>query len=121
MSRSGLSATRTAPAGGSAIEGDGEGWTQVLAQPAGWEDKVEEELQYLDAEEVRLRYVAATRARELLVVGRWAKPGNGRPWGTFDQFLAGVPELPVPHERCRAGRPSAEDLGCLARRREGPA
>ncbi len=76
-------------------DGDGHG-DKVIAQPAGWEGKVEEELLYLDAEEVRLRYVAATRARELLVVGRWAKAGGGRPWGTFDPFLAGVPELPVP-------------------------
>ena len=57
---------------------------------------VEEELRYLDAEETRLRYVAATRARELLVVGRWAKAGNSRPWGAFDPFLVGAPELPVP-------------------------
>jgi ATP-dependent helicase/nuclease subunit A len=79
------------------IEKDGEGYgNKVIAQPAGWDGKVAEELLYLDAEEARLRYVAATRARELLVVGRWAKPGTGRPWGTFEQFLAGVPELPVP-------------------------
>jgi ATP-dependent helicase/nuclease subunit A len=79
------------------IEKDGDGWgDKVIAQPAGWDGKVEEELKYLDAEETRLRYVAATRARELLVVGRSARPGNRRPWGTFDQWLAGVPELPVP-------------------------
>jgi len=53
-------------------------------------------LDYLDAEEVRLRYVAATRARELLVVGRWAKAADKGPWGSFAQFLASVPELPVP-------------------------
>ncbi|MEO8260852.1 MAG: UvrD-helicase domain-containing protein [Acidobacteriota bacterium] len=78
------------------IERDGDGYgNKVIAQPAGWDEKVKEELHYLDAEEVRLRYVAATRARELLVVGRWARPGNGRPWGPFDEFLAGVPELPA--------------------------
>jgi ATP-dependent helicase/nuclease subunit A len=79
------------------IEKDGEGrGPKVIAQPAGWDGMVEEELKYLDAEETRLRYVAATRARELLVVGRWAKPGEGRPWGTFDRWLVGVPELPLP-------------------------
>jgi ATP-dependent helicase/nuclease subunit A len=79
------------------IEEDGDGWrNRVIAQPADWDQKVEEELRYLDAEETRLRYVAATRARELLVVGRWAKAGNSRPWGSFDPFLVGVPELPVP-------------------------
>ena len=36
------------------------------------------------------------------------------PWGTFDPFLAGVPELPVPAKRCRAGRSSAEDFGGVA-------
>ena len=45
---------------------------------------------------MRLRYVAATRARELLVVGRWAKAGEKGPWGSFEPSLAGVPELPVP-------------------------
>jgi ATP-dependent helicase/nuclease subunit A len=79
------------------IEKDGDGYgNKVIAQPAEWEEKVEEELDYLDAEEVRLRYVAATRARELLVVGRWAKAGDKGPWGSFDQFLGSVPELPVP-------------------------
>jgi ATP-dependent exoDNAse (exonuclease V) beta subunit len=77
------------------IEGDAKG-RPVLAQPAGWDAMVAEESQYLDAEEVRLRYVAATRARELLVVGRWAKPGNDRPWDSFDHSLAEAPELPVP-------------------------
>jgi ATP-dependent helicase/nuclease subunit A len=81
------------------IERDGDGYgNKVIAQPAEWEQKVEEELRYLDAEETRLRYVASTRARELLVIGRWAKPGNGRPWGTFDPFLADQPELPVPRK-----------------------
>ena len=88
--------------------------------PAGTQ-KVAEELRYLDAEEVRLRYVAATRARELLVVGRWAKPGNGRPWGSFDQSLAEAPELPVPAKVAVPARPTAEDLRRLARRRGCPA
>ena len=79
------------------IEKDGDRWTKkVIAQPAGWEEKVEDELRYLDAEEVRLRYVAATRARELLVVGRWAKPGKVAHGGRSTQSLAAVPELPVP-------------------------
>jgi ATP-dependent helicase/nuclease subunit A len=78
------------------IEKDGDSWAnKVIAQPAGWDEKVAEELHYLDAEETRLRYVAATRARDLLVVGRWAKPGSRGPWRTFEPFL-GVPELPVP-------------------------
>ncbi len=79
------------------IEKDGEGWgNRVIAQPAEWEEKVEEEYLYLDAEEVRLRYVAATRARELLVVGRWGKAGEKGPWRSFEPSLAGVSELPVP-------------------------
>ena len=67
-----------------------------MAVPADWDNHVLQERAFLDAEETRLLYVAATRARDLLVVGRWAKPGHGGPWGTFEQSLVRVPELPVP-------------------------
>jgi ATP-dependent helicase/nuclease subunit A len=71
---------------------------KVLAQPAGWDQLEQDEQAYLVAEESRLLYVAATRARDLLVVGRWAKNGGGgvRAWEAFAPFLTGVPELPVP-------------------------
>jgi ATP-dependent helicase/nuclease subunit A len=71
---------------------------KVVAEPAGWDQFKQEEQRYLVAEEHRLLYVSATRARDLLVVGRWAKSGGGgvRAWEAFAPFLSGVPELPIP-------------------------
>ena len=64
------------------------GWTKkVIAEPAGWDAYEADEQQYLAAEESRLLYVAATRAKDLLVVSRWAKTSQGtRAWGAFDDF-----------------------------------
>ena len=75
----------------------GEHGHKVVAEPVGWTTHEQLELQYLQAEEIRLLYVAGTRAKELLVVGRWAKPnGSKRSWGMFEPFLVGMPELNVP-------------------------
>ena len=70
---------------------------KVVAEPAGWADYEAQEQVYLAAEQHRLLYVAGTRARDQLVVGRWAKgPGRGTPaWGAFDSFLTNVTELSV--------------------------
>jgi ATP-dependent helicase/nuclease subunit A len=71
---------------------------KVVGEPAGWAAYEAEELRYLEAEESRLLYVAATRARDALIIGRWAKTaGRGkRAWAVFDPFLRGVCELEVP-------------------------
>jgi ATP-dependent helicase/nuclease subunit A len=71
---------------------------KTVGEPPGWEDHESAELRYVEAEEKRLLYVAATRARDLLVVSRWAKPtGVGtRPWRLFDPALASAQELPIP-------------------------
>lgn len=68
---------------------------KVVAEPAGWADYEAEELRYLEAEESRLLYVAATRARDALIVGRWAKSGGKgkRAWAAFDRFLGSAREL----------------------------
>jgi ATP-dependent helicase/nuclease subunit A len=73
------------------------GW-ESLGEPDGWTAHQAAEDIYLQAEETRLLYVAATRAREILVIGRWAKTGGKtvRPWQPLDAYLAGVPELEVP-------------------------
>jgi ATP-dependent helicase/nuclease subunit A len=70
---------------------------KVVAEPAGWADYEAEELRYLEAEESRLLYVAATRARDALIIGRWAKAGGKgkRAWAAFDPFLGGASELEV--------------------------
>jgi ATP-dependent helicase/nuclease subunit A len=67
-----------------------------IGQHADWDAHEAAEAPYLQAEEVRLLYVAATRARELLVVSRWAdKPTEG-PWGVLAASLTIARELPVP-------------------------
>jgi ATP-dependent helicase/nuclease subunit A len=88
---------------------------KVLAEPADWDQLKQEEQKYLAAEEHRLLYVAATRARDLLVVGRWAKNGGGgvRAWEAFAPFLSGVLELRVP---AKVSAPAAQlvDLSAAA-------
>ena len=94
----------------------GEPWTKVVAQPAAWDTHVREEQAFLDAEETRLLYVAATRARDQLVVGRYAKDGKGRPWAAFDPFLVKSPQLPIP-SRVSAPKPKSADLSVKAKSR----
>jgi ATP-dependent helicase/nuclease subunit A len=65
----------------------------VIGEPTGWGDHERAERPYLDAEEDRLLYVAATRARDLVVVGRWLGKGGSKAWGAFDSLVAGAPEL----------------------------
>jgi ATP-dependent helicase/nuclease subunit A len=79
----------------------------VIAAPSNRTQYEAEELVYLDAEEKRLLYVAGTRARDQLVIGRWAKRiGRGTPaWDAFDPFLNGAAELPVP---ATANAPAAQ-------------
>jgi len=86
----------------------------VIAAPADWTQYEAEEHVYLDAEEQRLLYVAGTRARDQLVVGRWAKgSGRGTPaWNAFDPFLNGATELPVAGT---ATAPAAQPVDLSAR------
>ena len=66
---------------------------EVVAQPEEWEsDKAEERL-YDTAEEIRLLYVAATRARNLLVVSRYAPKPDVGPWAPLRNALVGLPEV----------------------------
>ena len=87
----------------------------VLGEPPGWAAHQAEEEKYLEAEEKRLLYVAATRARQVLVVGRWAKPtGGSRPWAMFNDHLAGVPELKVPADASVPATESVDVSGAVA-------
>jgi ATP-dependent helicase/nuclease subunit A len=70
---------------------------RAIAQPAGWDRLHAEEKAYLDAEQTRLLYVAATRAKDVLVVSRWARGGRFTPaWAELESHLAGATELVIP-------------------------
>jgi ATP-dependent helicase/nuclease subunit A len=67
----------------------------LLGEHADWEMHEAAELPYLTAEENRLHYVAATRARQMLVVSRWASKLSDGPWGVLSAFLGKAQELPI--------------------------
>ncbi|MDA0333669.1 MAG: UvrD-helicase domain-containing protein [bacterium] len=68
--------------------------TTVLAEPEGWEADAAEETRYLEAESLRLVYVAATRARDVLVLGTTAQSRGA--WSLLEPAIAGAPDLPSP-------------------------
>jgi len=74
------------------------GGDRIIAAPEGWDQHAAEEQQYLDAEGDRLLYVAATRARDLLVIGRWLGTGGRgvRAWAAYDSWLTKAAPLKVP-------------------------
>jgi ATP-dependent helicase/nuclease subunit A len=84
-------------------------WKQkMLAAPAGWDAYAAEEQLYLDAEGHRLLYVAATRAKDMVVVSRYAGKSRGTlAWAELDAHLAGAPELKIPSA---AAPPAAEKM-----------
>ena len=87
-----------------------------VAEPPDWPAHEAAELQFLEAEASRLLYVAATRAKDTLIVGRWARSSGAaskRAWATFDAHLAGVPELVVP-ETVTTLVPAVVDLSAKA-------
>ena len=87
----------------------------VLAEPEGWEAHEAAELEYVRAEETRLLYVASTRARDLLVVSRWAgSPSKQRPWAPFESHLRDARELAQPRGLTLRPRP-LDDLDAPAR------
>ena len=81
----------------------------TLALPPDWDAHAAEEQKYLSAEEDRLLYVAATRAKDMLIVGREPNPGSRGAWSGLDGFLAGVPALAVPDD-ATVPQPAAVDF-----------
>ena len=84
----------------------------VVAHPAEWEAHEAAEQVYHDAEINRLMYVAATRARDLLVVGRWAAvvktsgETKNEAWVAFDDRLKQIPELAIEETTGAAAKPA---------------
>ncbi len=102
---------------------EGRPWAPVvLGQPRDWPALEEEEKKYRDAEQLRLLYVAATRARELLVVGTTGDERADKAWKPLASYLASVPELEVPAPPPLVLPPapdlSAEVVDAAARARE---
>ena len=76
---------------------DGKSWGgRILGEHADWPAHEAAERPYLQAEQDRLLYVAATRAKELLIISRWAGNQRGAAWGALNDFLATASELAVP-------------------------
>ena len=107
---------------------EGKPWRMVLGEPQDWDEHARREQAYRDAEITRLLYVAATRARDLLVVGQWAAPtskgaAQNEAWGAFDSFLATAEILPEPVDVPAVPPPlhhvSREAREQAARRRDG--
>ncbi len=92
------------------------GPAEILGEPGDWPVHEAAEIEFLRAEETRLRYVAATRARDLLVVGQWL--GNDRwtkrAWESLDAHLLEAPELVIPLEAA-GPKPEGADLSARAR------
>jgi ATP-dependent helicase/nuclease subunit A len=72
------------------------GWQErLIASPVGWEALQAREAAFLDAEKKRLLYVAATRARNLLVVGVGQK-SNGSGEGAWSRYAElQLPPFPI--------------------------
>ncbi len=78
---------------------------QLIGMPVDWSAHEAVEQRYREAEVIRLLYVAATRARDLLVVGQWDKAAGNRAWGEFASFLSNCPELVIPPALRKPHRP----------------
>ena len=78
-------------------EKDGQWVSRPIAEPPDWDRHEADEKQYLDAELNRLFYVAATRAKDLLVIGRYAgSQGRNPAWPVLTEALDDAPALEIP-------------------------
>ncbi|NBC16370.1 MAG: UvrD-helicase domain-containing protein, partial [Bacteroidetes bacterium] len=92
----------------------------TLAAPKAWDDHYAEEEERFDAaEERRLLYVAATRARNLLVVGRYEGKDDQGFWSDLYPFLErhDIPDLETLPATPRAHRGAPPDLPTSRERR----
>lgn len=64
-----------------------------LAEPGGWDEALKIEERFDAAEKNRLLYVAVTRAKELLIVSRYAGKEDAGVWQPLYQSLSHVPAL----------------------------
>ncbi len=83
--------------------------TTVLAEPEGWQEDAAEEARYLEAESLRLVYVAATRARDVLVLGTTAQSRGA--WSLLEPAIVGAPDLPSPAPAAPRPSQATDDEG----------
>ena len=97
------------------VEDRGGYGNRVIAAPKDWDAHDTEELKYRQAEMDRLMYVAATRAREMLVVGRYAGAMGSKKgaWAVLTAAMADAPALAVPAV-VAAPVPASVDLSLAA-------
>jgi ATP-dependent helicase/nuclease subunit A len=80
--------------------------TRPIAEPPEWERHEADEKPYLEAELDRLFYVAATRAKNLLVIGRYVGGSGKNPaWPLLTAALGDAPALEIPGAVARAEPP----------------
>lgn len=70
------------------------GAARLVGQPPGWEGAAREEGQFVRCEKDRLLYVAATRARNILVVSRYAGNTEADLWARLHPWASEAQELP---------------------------
>jgi ATP-dependent helicase/nuclease subunit A len=77
---------------------EGEGYARKpIAEPQGWAAHQQVELAFVEAEVERLMYVAATRAKDMLVIGAWSGKGRGTlTWPRLTAAIGDAPALVVP-------------------------
>jgi ATP-dependent helicase/nuclease subunit A len=92
---------------------EGEGYARKpIAEPPGWAAHQQAELAFVEAEVERLMYVAATRAKDMLVIGAWAGSKGNRTiaWPRLMAAIGDAPALVVP-EAVTLPTPTPIDLG----------
>jgi ATP-dependent helicase/nuclease subunit A len=91
---------------------EGEGYARKpIAEPPGWAAHQQAELAFVEAEVERLMYVAATRAKDMLVIGAWSGKGRGTlAWPRLTAAIGDAPALVVP-EAVTLPTPAQIDLG----------
>jgi ATP-dependent helicase/nuclease subunit A len=87
----------------------------VVAEPEGWEADAAEEERFLAAEALRLVYVAATRARDVLVVGTTGQSKGA--WSDLEAGLSDVEALPMPSAPAPPRRTAQDPLDVAALQR----
>lgn len=102
----------------------GQGW-RVLAVHPDWPALQQKELAFINAERDRLHYVATTRAKDFLVITRYAGKikSNFAVFAALQSEIAKLPALKVPEtaEAPKATRPPLPDLAKLTGQRESAA